>query len=74
MLPQVKHGRHQLAAGQVATRAEDDQRAGLGLPQLADRRTHHVGDARHHRKAFGHECWTACPPNWFRNAAMTLAP
>ena len=64
--------RHQLAHGQVAGGAEDDDRARLGAPPerqaLGERvRGADGGEAAHSADL------TAWPPNWLRSAALTFA-
>src|SRR5512132_2935205 len=66
--------RHQLALGEIAHRAEDDDRARIRAvalgPEAAD------GDAgtRGDDSAGAHDFFTACPPNSLRSAAITLPP
>ena len=83
---QAAHGRrvqrrHQLALGQVAGRAEDDEDARLGAaPELQAlcervllvRRRHQARRSWLAAFAFLTAC-TAWPPNWLRSAALTLA-
>ena len=63
--------RQQLLRRQVAGRAEDDEDARVGPtanPQAVEQRVL-LGRRGHD----GRSGWTACPPNWLRSAALTLA-
>src|SRR5215216_6204166 len=88
LVRQVVDRRHQLALGQVARRAEDDQRRrvdGQPLEPLDERVLGCLlggSDGRHHSACAG--CisdgsagcallLTAWPPNWLRSAALTFA-
>ena len=76
LVHQLVNRRQQLAAAQVAERAEDDHRARIGAVALRRRAAIVRGTRRNDRRVWmrRHVVLTAWPPNSFRSAAMTLAP
>ena len=66
----------QLAVGEVPGGAEDDQRRRVDGQPLEPLDERVLGVGRAERRGGAH-CFgavlTACPPNWLRSAAVTLA-